>query len=92
LDRDSFPYETLKSGSLKRGKPAGGAEKGRFKDIDALAHRSNVPLQVFSGETTPILGIESLIVIEGLPQKRYSPQIWQLIYGVNYNAMGQIRR
>ena len=31
--------------------------KGRFKGICALAHRPNVPLQVFSGETTPILGI-----------------------------------
>jgi hypothetical protein len=66
LDRDSLPCETLKSGSLKRGESAGVAEKGRFKDIDALAHRSNVPLQVFSGETTPILGIESSIGTEGL--------------------------
>jgi len=70
LDRDSLPYETLKGGSLKRGESVGGAEKGRFKDIDALAHRSNVPLQVFSGETTPILGIESPIVTEGVGQRQ----------------------
>jgi hypothetical protein len=31
-----------------------------------LAHRSNVPLQVFSGETTPILGIGSPPITEGL--------------------------
>jgi len=68
LDRDGLPSETLKSGSLERGESAGGAERAVLKGICALVHRSNVPLQVFSGETTPILGIESPIVTEGLPQ------------------------
>jgi hypothetical protein len=66
LDRDGLPSETLKSGSLERGESAGGAERAVLKGICALVHRSNVPLQVFSGETTPILGIESPIVTEGL--------------------------
>ena len=35
--------------------------EGPFQDIYALAHRQNVPLQVFSGETTPILAIGSPI-------------------------------
>ena len=34
--------------------------RGRFKGLCTLAHCSNVPLQVFSGETTPIPGIEDL--------------------------------
>jgi hypothetical protein len=35
-----------------------------------LPHRSNVPLQVFFGETTPILGIGSAIITEGLQFKK----------------------
>jgi hypothetical protein len=41
-----------------------------FKDIYTLAYHSNVPLQGFSGETTPIPEITSLIITEGLLLKR----------------------
>jgi hypothetical protein len=58
----------LKSGSLEREESVGDGERAVFKGICALALRSNVPLQVFSRETTPILGIESPIVTEGLPR------------------------
>ena len=71
LDRDGLPSETLKSGSLERGESAGGVERAVLKGICALVHRSNVPLQVFSGETTLILGIESPIVTEGLREQTY---------------------
>jgi hypothetical protein len=37
--------------------------------IYAMAHRYNVPLQVFSGETTPILGIGSAMTTERLLAK-----------------------
>jgi hypothetical protein len=37
-----------------------------LRGIYAMAHRSNVPLQVFSGETTPILMIGFPIITEGL--------------------------
>ena len=77
LDRGGPPSETLKSGSLERGESAGGAERAVLKGICALVHRSNVPLQVFSGETTPILGIESPIVTEGLPGNEHTGVILQ---------------
>jgi hypothetical protein len=40
--------------------------RGRFRGIRPLAHRSNAPLQVLYEETTPILGIGSLPVTDGL--------------------------
>ena len=40
--------------------------RDRFKRIYTMAYRSNVPLQVFSRETTPILSIESPPITEGL--------------------------
>jgi hypothetical protein len=51
-----------------------------LKGICALAHRSNVPLQarlgakprVFSGETTPILGIGSPPITEGLQKGSFT--------------------
>ncbi len=58
LDRGSLPSETLESGSLKRGESGSGAEGAGLRGIYPLSHRSNVPLQVFSGETTPILGLD----------------------------------
>ena len=35
-----------------------------------MAHRLSVPLQVFSGETTPILGTGPPIITEGLRKRR----------------------
>jgi hypothetical protein len=43
-----------------------------------MAHCSDVPLQVFSGETTPILRIGSLIIIEGLPTGDNLPFIFSI--------------
>jgi len=40
-------------------------------DIDALAHRQNVPLQVFSRKTTPILGMGPAMIANGLPSKKF---------------------
>jgi len=36
-----------------------------FKRIYPLTHRSNVPLQVFSGETTPFLVIDLRLSLRG---------------------------
>ncbi|HSB04275.1 MAG TPA: hypothetical protein VLK23_03705, partial [Thermodesulfobacteriota bacterium] len=47
----SLPSETLKCGLFEGKQPSDAAEMGRFKDIYPMAHRLNVPLQVFSGET-----------------------------------------
>jgi hypothetical protein len=66
LDRGSLPSETLKCGALEERESAGGAEEADLKGIIALTHRSNVPLQVFSGETTPILDTGSAPVTQAL--------------------------
>ncbi|HSB06543.1 MAG TPA: hypothetical protein VLK23_15275, partial [Thermodesulfobacteriota bacterium] len=54
----SLPSETLKCGLFEGKQPSDAAEMGRFKDIYPMAHRLNVPLQVFSGETTLSLRID----------------------------------
>jgi hypothetical protein len=48
----------------------GWCRRDRLKGIYTLAHRSNVPLQVYSGETTSILGIGSPHVADGLLTKK----------------------
>ena len=58
LDRGSFPSETLISGSSEVGQSMDIAEGTLLKVIYSSAHRSNVTFQVFSGETTPSLGID----------------------------------
>ena len=58
LDRGSLPSETLISGSSEVDQSMDIAEGTLLKVIYSSAHRSNVPLQVFSGETTPSLGID----------------------------------
>ena len=71
LDRGSLPSETLRSGSLETGQSRDVAEETVFKGIYPMAHRSEVPLQVFSGETTPVLGIGSPTITEGLRMLGY---------------------
>ena len=80
LDRGGLPSETLKSGSLERGESAGGTEEAILRVSAALAHRSNVPLQVFSGETTPILRIVSPPVTEGLLEMFFSNELGVFVF------------
>ena len=55
--------------------------RGRFKGISAFAHRSNVPLQVFSEETTPILGMGFLSIAGGL---RFLVRLGNKMAGLKY--------
>jgi hypothetical protein len=58
LEQGSLPSETLKRGSLQIGQSMGVAEGNVLRASYLMAHRSNVLLQVFSGETTLFLRID----------------------------------
>jgi len=65
-DRSGLPSETLKSRVMKEMGIGGSCRRDHFKQINALVHRLNVPLQVFFGEPTPTLETRSESIAEGL--------------------------
>jgi hypothetical protein len=69
VDRGSLPSETLRSGSLETGQSRDVAQETVLRASTPWLIDANVPLQVFSGETTPILRMGSPIITVGFPSR-----------------------